>query len=125
MRPSIYIDPRINMNTNSPITVIIHFKTLPAHAAVAAAKANGITLSLEKAEQDVKESHRRFQEDLQRYLGQQGIPFTVTHTYTVALNGAAIRLPGNKIPALLQSAEIAGIYANQEYKIEPPPFQQY
>ena len=123
MIPNIYIDPAINMNSENDVTIIIYFKTQPAKVAVAAAKASGIPLTLEQAEQDVKNSHLRFQHDLDILLGRNHIPYKVTFTYTTAVNGVAVRLPANKIPVLLQSQEIAAIYANKEYKIEPP-YQQ-
>lgn len=123
MFPNIYIDPAINMISENEVTIIIYFKTQPAHVAVAAAKASGIPLTLEQAEQDVKNSHFRFQRDLDLLLGRHQIPYKVTNSYTTAVNGVALRLPANKIPMLLQSHEIAAIYANKEYKIEPP-YQQ-
>ncbi|QCJ44040.1 hypothetical protein FAY30_20195 [Bacillus sp. S3] len=117
---TIYIDPMINMKTNNVITIIIHFKTQPAHAAVAIANSSGFPLSLQQAEQEVAASHLRFQNDLQRLLGPEGIPFRINHTYKTVFNGVSLSLPGNKIPILLQSPEISAIYANKEFKLDPP-----
>jgi hypothetical protein len=118
--PTIYIDPMINMNTNKWITIIIHFNTNPAHAAVAIAESGGYSLSLINAEQEVEASHLRFQKDVERSLGKKDIPYKINHTYKTVFNGVSLSLQGNKIPELLQSAEIAAIYANKEYKIQPP-----
>jgi hypothetical protein len=121
MTTDIYIDPEIDQKSEKEIVIIIHFKTIPAKTAVAQAEMSGVPLTLEKAKQDVEDSHVRFQEDIKRYLGKQQIPYTIIHTYKAALNGVAMKLPANEIKTLLQSAEIAAIYANKEYKLTPPP----
>jgi CHAT domain-containing protein len=118
---NIYIDPEIDLNTEKMVEIIIHFKTEPAKVAVAIAETSGIPLSLDKAKQDVEDSHARFQADVQKYLGLKQIPYTITHTYKTALNGVAMKLPGNEIKTLLQSGEIAAIYLNKEIQLNPPP----
>lgn len=120
MTTNVYIDPKIDLNSDKEITVIIHFKTKPAREAVELAKQKGETLSLEQAEQDVKESHKRFQADVKKYLDGEQIPYTITHTYTAAINGVAIRLPSSAIKTLLQSREIEAVYASKEIKNIPP-----
>lgn len=121
MTRNIYIDPEIDLSSEKMVEIIIHFKTEPAKVAVAIAEMSGIPLSLDKAKEDVEDSHARFQEEVQKYLGQKQIPYTITHTYKTALNGVAMKLPGNEIKTLLQSAEIAAIYANKEIQLNPPP----
>ncbi|MGE8203285.1 protease inhibitor I9 family protein [Heyndrickxia sp. NPDC080065] len=120
MKSALYIDPKIDMNSEKTISIIIHFKTQPAKAAVALAEAKGVPLTLEKAKIDVEESHARFQEDLKRLLDQKHIPYAITYTYTTAFNGVSMKLPGTAIKTLLQSKEIDAIYANKEYHLEPP-----
>lgn len=117
----IYIDPAIDMKSEKDVIIIIHFKTKPAKAALALAKMTGVPLTLEQAEKDVEDSHARFQKDVERYLGQAQIPYRIVHTYKSALNGAALKLPANKIHRLLQSDEIEAIFANKEYQLNPPP----
>lgn len=117
---TIYIDPMINMQTNQMVTVIIHLKTQPAHAAVAIANSNGNQLSLQQAERNVEESQLRFQGDILRLLGNEGVAFKINHTYKTVFNGVSLTLPGNKIPDLTKSPEIAAIYANKEYKLDLP-----
>jgi len=58
-------------------------------------------------------------------ISTQQIPYTITHTYTAAINGVAMRLPASAIQALLQSAEIEAIYANKEIKMIPPVQPSY
>ncbi|CAH2717338.1 hypothetical protein BACCIP111895_04530 [Neobacillus rhizosphaerae] len=120
MTQNIYIDPKINLKSEEEVIIIIHFKTKPAKVAVALAEASGVPLTIEKAEQDVKDSHARFRKDVEKYLGQKQIPYTIVHTYSAALNGVAMKLPANEIKSLLQSAEIEAIYANREIKLVPP-----
>ncbi|CEG29422.1 protease inhibitor I9 family protein [Bacillus sp. B-jedd] len=117
---TIYIDPAINMKTDQMITIIIHFKTQPAHAAVAIAKSCGNPLSLEEAKQEVEASHLRFQNDIQKLLGDVGVAFKINHTYKTVFNGVSLSLPGNVITELIKSSEIAAIYANKEYKLDLP-----
>src|SRR4051794_11760963 len=71
MTADIYIDPKINLGGEGEVTIIIHFKTVPAKVAVSLAESGGAPLTLEKAELDVEASHVRFQEDVQKYLGQK------------------------------------------------------
>ncbi|MBO9128987.1 protease inhibitor I9 family protein [Bacillus sp. 165] len=117
---SVYIDPKIDLANPNITKVIVHFKTQPAKVAVVLAEAEGKTLSLEQAKQNVEDSHARFQEDVERLLGQHNIPYSITSKYTAALNGVAIMLPGNQIMTLAQSHEIQAIYYNEEFHIEPP-----
>jgi hypothetical protein len=120
---NIYIEPQINMNVTEEISIIIHFKTQPAHSAIAIANSSGQPISLELAEKEVESSHLRFQVDIERLLGEKGIPFKIKHFYKNAFNGVTLRLPANKILELAQSPEVAAIYANKEYKLDPPILQ--
>jgi len=120
MTTNVHIDPEIDLNSNKEITIIIQFKTKPARAAVELAKMKGVPLTLEQAEQEVKESHQRFQADVKKFLDGEQIPYSITHSYTAAINGVAMRLPASAIQALLQSAEIDSIYASKEIKLIPP-----
>ena len=121
MASAIHIDPEVDMKSEKMVEIIIHFKTKPAKVAVAIAEMSGVPLSLDQAKQDVEDSHSRFQEDIERYLGQNQIPYSIMHIYKAAFNGVAMKLPGKEIKRLLQSNEIATIYANKEIKLIPPP----
>lgn len=121
MTSDIHIDPEVDMTSEKMVEIIIHFKTLPAKVAVAIAEKSGVPLTLEQAKQEVEESHSRFRKDVERYLGQHQIPYSIKHTYKMALNGVSMKLPGKEIKRLLQSNEIASIYANKEIKLIPPP----
>ncbi|MFK9091954.1 protease inhibitor I9 family protein [Bacillus salipaludis] len=121
MTSAIHIDPEVDMNSEKMVEIIIHFKTQPAKVAIAIAEMSGLPLTLDQAKQDVEESHSRFQEDVERYLGQNQIPYSINHTYKTVFNGVSMKLPGKEIIRLLQSNEIAAIYANKEIKLIPPP----
>jgi len=121
MTSAIHIDPEVDMISEKMVEIIIHFKTQPAKVAVAIAEMSGVPLTLEQAKQDVEESHSRFKKDVERYLGQNQIPYSIKHTYKMAFNGVSMKLPGKEIKRLLQSNEIAAIYANREIKLIPPP----
>lgn len=120
MNNQIYVDPAIDLTSDNIITVIIQFQTQPAHVAVAAAKSSGHSLTIEDARREVEKSHQRFQEEVKRYFIPKRVPFTITHVYTEALNGVAMRIPGNQVPLLLNFKEIQSIHANQEYHLDPP-----
>jgi hypothetical protein len=125
MATEVYVDPSIDTDSNKVITVIIQFKTLPAQEAVEVAKKGGVSLTLENANWAVEHSHKRFQEDLKRFLELKHIPYKINHIYKVALNGVSMSLPANEIKTLLQSKEIQSIHANKEYKIDPPQNELY
>lgn len=120
MTANVQVDPKIDLNSSQEVSIIVIFKTKPARTAVEDAKKIGVPLTLEQAEQDVKESHQRFQAEVKKYLGGADIPYTITHTYTAALNGVAMTLPADAIKVLVQSEEIESIRANREINIIPP-----
>ncbi|AZU64092.1 hypothetical protein CHR53_24090 [Neobacillus mesonae] len=120
MYPSVFVDPMIDLNSINVVSVIVVFRTPPASSAVAHAKMAGVPLTLEQAEQDVKESHHRFQRDVKRYLESAHIPYKITNTYSSALNGVAMSLPAVAIRQLLHSPEIQSIHANKEISLDPP-----
>jgi hypothetical protein len=120
LNTSVYIDPSINLSTSSRISIIIEFKTLPARSAVAAAKAKGENLTLEKAEMHVEQSHQAFQKELQMFLGKNNIPYRIQNTFTNALNGVAMELPANEIRRLMKSTVIARMHRNKQIQLDPP-----
>ncbi|WP_421383128.1 protease inhibitor I9 family protein [Bacillus salacetis] len=120
MNTSVYIDPSINLSTSRQLSIIIEFKILPAHSAVAAAKSQGKQLTLEEAESHVEQSHQTFRKELQILLEKNRIPYTIQNTYTNALNGVAMELPANEIRRLMKSTVIARIHPNKQVHLDPP-----
>ncbi|WP_456272516.1 protease inhibitor I9 family protein [Bacillus sp. AK031] len=120
MNTTVYIDPSINLSTARPVSIIIEFKTAPAHTAVAAAKAKGISLTLKEAEQNVEQSHQTFQKELKILLGKNHVPYTIQNTYKNALNGVAMEMPANGIRRLMKSTVIARIFPNKQIQLDPP-----
>jgi hypothetical protein len=120
LNTSVYIDPSINLSTSRAVSIIIEFKTAPAHTAVAAAKSKGDKLTLEAAERHVEQSHQAFQKELQILLGRNGVPYKIQNTYKNALNGVAMEMPANEIRRLVKSTVIARIHPNKQIQLDPP-----
>jgi hypothetical protein len=120
MNTSIFVDPDIDLSSEGTVSVIVHFKTQPARVAMALAKEQGYLLSFEQATQKVENSHARFLKELEQGLVGKHVEYTITRTYKTVINGMAMKLPAKSIIRLLQSSEIAAIYANQEVQLDPP-----
>lgn len=115
---SIYIDPKIDLQSEEYVGVIIQFKTRPAQVAVAN---SNTPLTIEEAKQHVDASHALFREELKNILEQKHIQYFITHTYKDVLNGVSMKLKGTKIKQLLQSKEVEAIYANQKVDLPIKP----
>ena len=120
MRAPVEIDPRINLSSTQPISIIIQFIIKPAKAAVQEAKAEGILLTLEEAKRQVEYSHMQFQEEIRLALEQNQIPYRINHRYKTAFNGVSMELPANEILRLAHSSVIQKIYPNEDFLIDPP-----
>jgi Peptidase inhibitor I9 len=121
INPSVNVDPAIDLSSQQTISIIIEFKTKPAKVAVLEAEAKGIPLTLEEAMEDVEESHRTFQEELQTLLDKNQVTYTVRHTYKTALNGVSMELPAKEIKRLVEfSTVISKISPNKQIKLDPP-----
>jgi len=120
MSTSFYVDPTINLSSDKITSIIIEFKTKPAAVAVKEAEAEGKQLSLEEATKHVEESHQKFQEELNTFLDDYQVPYTIRHTYKTALNGVSMELPAKDIKRLSQSTVIEKIYPNRKIHLSPP-----
>lgn len=118
MNDAIYIDPEICLSSKKIIEVIMLFKTKPAKVQLAS---NESALYLQEAKQKVEDSHRRFREELKKYLLHNQVNYEIIHEYKDALNGVSIRLPCNKIELMLQSKEIMAIVLNHPVQLPGQP----
>ena len=115
---SIYIDPQIDLLSVEPTIVIIEFKVKPAKVAKII---EGNELSIEEAKKEVEISHADFLKELETYLGNQHLAYTIVNSYKTSFNGVAIELAGTAINELLSSAVIKAIYMNHEVSIPNTP----
>ncbi|WP_025785279.1 protease inhibitor I9 family protein [Sporosarcina sp. D27] len=113
----IYIDPDVDLHTEEFVQVIIEFKTSPAHVAIL----TNSLLSLEEAIEQVEQSHRHFQKELEIFLGEKHYPYRITHYYKKGINGVALEIQGIAIQQLLYSQVIKAIYLNREISIPENP----
>ena len=120
MNTPIYVDPEIDLSSQKNVSIIIHFKTKPAKIAVIEAQAKGLSLSLEKAEKDVRDSHTRFHKEIQTLLEKENVPYSITRTFKIVYNGVAMELPAYEIQRLPNSVEISTIHVDREIQLEPP-----
>ncbi|WP_052345743.1 protease inhibitor I9 family protein [Paucisalibacillus sp. EB02] len=117
MNSSIFIDPKIDLDSEENVQIIVQFKTRPAVIQVKLLP----NLTIEKARQLVEESHRQFQQDVVNYLYKNQIEYVILNRYKEAYNGVAMKLKGKDIKYLLQSNEIGAIYMSQIISIPPKP----
>lgn len=118
MNPSICVDPKVNLDSEESIEIIIKFKTNPAKIQVSHKNSN---VTLDQAIQKVEESHVRFQNELESYLEKYHIEYVILHTYKEAFNGVTIKIQGKNINYLLKSNEIKAIYLNKTKSIPIKP----
>lgn len=117
MKSSIYIDPKIDLNSEEYVEIIIQFKTRPAKTQLSIEPIQ----TLEKATQLVEESHCRFQQDLDNYLDKSHVSYIILNHYKSSFNGVAMEIIGSNIRFLLQSNEIDAIYINRKLNIPIKP----
>lgn len=113
----IYIDPDVDLHTEEFVQVIIEFSTSPAHVAIL----SNSFLSLEQATEQVEQSHRHFQKELEILLGEKHYPYRIMQQYKNSLNGVALQLQGIAIQRLLSSQVIRAIFPNREMRIPENP----
>lgn len=117
MYSKIYIDPKIDLDSEKYVEVLIEFKVEPAKVAVVKS-ASGLTI--EQAVEEVEASHQLFEEEIKNIKEKQ-IKYFILQTYKDSFNGVAVKLRGNTIKYLLQSTVIKAIYKNQEIGIPKKP----
>jgi hypothetical protein len=117
MNSPIFIDPKINLDSEENVQIIVQFKTKPAVIQVKLMP----NLTMEEARQLVEESHHQFQQDVVTYLDKNQIDYIILNRYKEAYNGVAMKLKGKDIKHLLQSNEIGAIYKSQIISIPPKP----
>lgn len=113
----IYIDPDVDLHTEEFVQIIIEFSTSPAHVAIL----SNSFLSLEQATEQVEQSHRHFQKELEIFLGEKHYPYRIMQQYKNSLNGVALQLQGIAIQRLLSSQVIRAIFPNREMRIPENP----
>jgi|SRR5699024_2743397 len=118
MKPFIYIDPNINMESEEMLEIIIQFKTKPINRQMADVKSNQ---TLDMAKKSVEASHHRFRNELADHLGENHISYEIVTVYKNVYNGVMIRLRGQHINYLLQSDEIESVHMNDTLHIPIKP----
>ncbi|MDW0108433.1 protease inhibitor I9 family protein [Sporosarcina aquimarina] len=113
----IYIDPNVDLHTKEFVQIIIEFRISPAHVAII----KNPLLSLEKATEQVEQSHRDFLEELNKFLGEKQYPYAIIESYKRSFNGVALELRGMTVQKLLSSRLIKAIYVNREIRIPETP----
>ncbi|QKE75644.1 S8 family serine peptidase [Arthrobacter citreus] len=120
------ISPDVNLNSDEKITVIVQFKTLPSKTAVLSAKAEGKSISVAQADQQVEDSHTNFQKDLTSIFknDKDKTPYTIKRKYRHAFNGVSMQIPANKVEALMQSKAVKAVWESKEITVDPPVEQE-
>lgn len=120
------VQPGINVESETPVSVIIEFKQDPAALEMAKSqtKKKRSKLSLAEAEEKVEASHREFKKAIDNLnkvkLSKSTVDISITNEYRDALNGVAITLPGTSINTLLQTGLIKRVWKNSEVQLDLP-----
>lgn len=120
------VQPGINVDSETPVNVIVEFKQDPAVLEVAKIQDDKkrSKLSLANAEEKVEASHKKFKKAINNLNKTKTLKSTedisVTLEYRDALNGVAITLPGTSINDLLQTGLIKRVWKNTEVKLDLP-----
>lgn len=117
MNSSLYIDPKIDLDSEGVVEIIIQFKTQPAKIQVEISPDQ----TIEKATQLVEESHINFLQDVLNYMDNSNVEYVILYRYKEGFNGVAMKILGKNIKYLLQSNEIGAIYINETISLPPKP----
>ncbi|WP_279663592.1 S8 family serine peptidase [Ectobacillus ponti] len=115
----ILLDASVNLESDTPVSVIVSFKNKPAKAAVAESALQGKSLSPEQARSKAEADHAAFQKDLDKLFADKNA-YKVKRTYKHAFNGVALEVPADKLKELVKSAAVQAIYSNAKVTAEQP-----
>ncbi|MBG9452380.1 hypothetical protein ABE67_24290 [Cytobacillus firmus] len=113
-----------DLQSKDEISVIVQFKSKPSKVAVLDAASKGKALKKEEAAAQVEKEHKKFKEDIKKYLPQENsntksIFDPITHTYKRAYNGVALKLPADQVRLLLESDVVQAVYKSQTFTVDP------
>ncbi|WP_045521339.1 S8 family serine peptidase [Neobacillus niacini] len=117
------LSPDVNLNSDEKISVIVQFKTLPSKTAVMSAQAEGKSLSLSQANQQVEEAHTSFQNDLTKIFKDKK-HYVLKQMYKHAFNGVSMQIPANKVEALMKSKAVQTVWESKVLSVDPPVEQE-
>ncbi|PEC47837.1 hypothetical protein COJ46_23670 [Bacillus sp. AFS077874] len=114
----------IDLSSDKEVSVIVEFKELPAKVAQLEKAAEGESISLEKAKENVTKSHAHFKQELQEKIGKKekssNEEVQIKYTYQNAFNGVSLTLPANQIKDLLDLDTVKAVYSDSTIQIKPP-----
>ncbi|PGM56970.1 S8 family serine peptidase [Bacillus sp. AFS053548] len=112
------ISPDVNLNVDTPLSVIVQFKQKPAEVDFKLKQAKGLHASMEESRKNVEDSHKKFKEQLNdnQKLNES---FEIKNEYKHALNGVSMTLPANQVQELLNMDTVQAVWENKEVSIEP------
>ncbi|WP_394139670.1 S8 family serine peptidase [Cytobacillus oceanisediminis] len=113
-----------DLQSKGEISVIVQFKSKPSKVAVLEAAVKGKALKKEEAAAQVEKEHKKFKEDIKKYLPQENsktksISNAITQTYKRAYNGVAMKLPADQVRHLLESNVVQAVFKSQTFTVDP------
>lgn len=112
----IYLNSNINLDSESPVSVIVSFKNKPQKVAVLEAAVQGKSLSNEKAKSNAEADHAKFKKDLDDLFAGS---YKIKREYKHAFNGIALEVPANKLNDVMKSDAVLAIYSDATVQAEP------
>ncbi|WP_223589003.1 S8 family serine peptidase [Neobacillus bataviensis] len=108
----------VNLNEDTPLTVIVQFKQDPAVVDFKKNEANGLKANLDDSNQLVEQSHISFKNQL-KGNGKLKDSAEIKREYKHAFNGAAVTLPANQVKELMTLDTVKAVYENKTVTAEP------
>lgn len=110
------------------VSVIVEFVHQPVIMQQIEAYSIGENVSLSQAERSVKQDHEKFVEEMNELFGvnlfnRANAPYTITATYTDAINGAAVTLPAENVEDLPGLDTVWAVYPDSIVQADPVKYQ--
>lgn len=113
----LFLNSNVDLNDETPVSVIISFKNKPQKVAVLEAAVQGKSLTKEQAETKADADHLTFKKNLTELLKDK--PYKVKREYKHAFNGVALEVPANVLQELMKSEAVQAIYSDATVQAEP------
>ncbi|MGG0175948.1 S8 family serine peptidase [Gottfriedia acidiceleris] len=116
----LFLSSKIDLDSPDEVSVMVQFNQKPHKVAVLEAALKGTSLTDSQAKSLVDGDHATFDKDLKALSKDEKMTYKISHEYKNAFNGVSIKIPANKIKALLKSKAVKAIYSNLTVQSEKP-----
>ncbi|MFB7139544.1 S8 family serine peptidase [Gottfriedia sp. NPDC056225] len=118
------LDPKVDLTSTKPISVIVQFKQAPQNVAVIQSKLQGKTLTNSQVKSKVEASHAEFKNDVSTIFKEEvqnrKSSIAIKREYKNVFNGVSMVIPANKVSDLLQSEQVQAVWSDDFVKLDEP-----